>query len=162
MSLELKQRMGKFSLFYANQFSLVECNGIMQEAKSRNIKGSALKSICFFEKVLHTFIKVHLPVMWEIQLLVIQTTYIITSLANVRYPVCHVNSVYMTITFAATVSCLFTQQSSMLLYENVSVHNKMAHSLWKITKISTVMWVFENACVICAKRSIPTKSWSPN
>ena len=63
MSLELKQRMGKFSLLYANQFSLVECNGIMQEATSRNIKGSALKSICFFEKVLHTFINVDLPVM---------------------------------------------------------------------------------------------------
>ena len=43
--------------------SEVKYNGFMREARSRNIKGSALKSIVFFEKMLYTFIKVHLPSM---------------------------------------------------------------------------------------------------
>ena len=52
---------GKLLSALCKYCSEVECNYSMREASSRNIKGSAVKSICFFEKVLRTFIEVHLP-----------------------------------------------------------------------------------------------------
>ena len=64
MTLESKARIGN-SLCFMQYCSEVEYNDFMQEARSRHIKDSALKSICFFlffffEKVLHTFIKANL------------------------------------------------------------------------------------------------------
>ena len=80
MTLELRLRMGKFSLLYANQFSQVECNDFMQEAKSRNIEGSAFythlsKNIC--------------------PSFVIQTSCVIISLVTVSNPVVEIASAPM-------------------------------------------------------------------
>ena len=65
MTLELKPRMGMFSLLYANIARKWDTIISWERQGLENIKGSALKSTClfFFEKVLTTFIEVHLPVM---------------------------------------------------------------------------------------------------
>ena len=41
---------GRFLSVFCKYCSKVECNDFMREARSRNIKGCALKLICFFQE----------------------------------------------------------------------------------------------------------------